>query len=68
MQEGGGVETSFKTAGGQNMWDCHGQKYGHTQGTPAETNAIRKLIPQFMSSVLNLVFTGLNMTTSAGVY
>ena len=46
------MENSFKTAGG----GTHGQKYGHSQGTPAETNAISNLIPQFMSIIQNLVF------------
>ena len=49
------------------MWCHHGQKYGHTQGTPRETNEIRK--PDTLVHVphheprLSL----LNMTTSAGV-
>ena len=50
---GGGVKNSFKTADGETHVGTH---YRHTQGTPATTNAIGNLIPQFMSSVLNLVF------------
>ena len=38
--ERGGQRTALK------MWECNGQK---TQATPAETNAIRNLLPQLMS-------------------
>ena len=53
---GGGGENIFKTAAGKNMRGLHEQKYGHTQETTAEKNAIRNLIPKFMIIVLNLVF------------
>jgi len=52
---GEGVENSFKTTAGEIHVAAHRQKYGQTQGTPAETNAISNLIPQFMSSVLDLI-------------
>jgi len=50
------VENSFKTVARETYVATNGRKYGHTQGTPAETNAITNLILQFMSSILNLVF------------
>jgi len=49
------VENSFKTAAGKHMWHHHRQKYKHTQGSPAMTNAISNLIPQFMNSSLKSV-------------
>ena len=57
--EGGGraVENIFKTAAGETHVATLGQKYGHTQGTHAETNVISNLIPQFISSVLNLILS-----------
>ena len=56
VQGGGSAEYSFKTAAGETHVTTHGQKYGRSQGSPAETNAFSKLIPQFINSVLNLVF------------
>ena len=59
------MENSFKTVAGKNMWCHHGQKYGHTQGTPRETNEIRKPDTLVHEQHPEPRLSVLNMTTSA---